>query len=148
MRSVGPEEIQDTIDRKRGWPFEDDAVDISFFSSFSLFASIRSRMNRSRGSFANFIPDLVLPLLLTALPVPESAQRQKRHGIVQLRLLSFVRALLFSERRTFDFVSRVKAKDRISRRLLKISLSSCFSDIRFFTETRYLSNCICPPSNH
>lgn len=30
MRSVGPEEIQDTIGRKRG-PFENDAAGIFFF---------------------------------------------------------------------------------------------------------------------
>jgi len=116
MRSVRPEEIQDTIGRKRG-PFEDDAVGISsFFFSFFFYASIRSRMNRNPVArdqlFREFYPGPRFAATTNCLvgsrecPTIVAARNCATPTIV----FCACSAAFWKTYYTFDFVSRAKAK--------------------------------------
>lgn len=107
MRSVRPEEIQDTIGRKQG-PFESDAVRrLAHFARLSLFfillAPIKSRMNRDLAARDRLrILTYVSPITFYRYYCLACSRECSTIvvGIVQPQLLSFVRALLLSERRT------------------------------------------------
>lgn len=155
MRSVRPEEIQDTIGRKRG-PFEDDAVGISSFFSFFLLRLDKIE-NESQSRDAR--PDLSRILSRTSFcryttnclqngSVPTLGSREcpttvaARNCATPTIVFCACSAAFWKTYYTFDFVSCAKAKRSYFSPITKTPFI-LFLDIR-----DVILNNLCQPSNY